>query len=100
MLSRYYGLLKVVLFPFILFYKFLSLVFWNKDENNIEAQNIDIGESQETDISDSVKDSDKIPLKFIPKLSSEAYEVDINIICAGEDPIEVRSSIKEVASTL
>lgn len=34
------------------------------------------------------------------KLRSEAYEVDINLVCAGEDDIEVRASIQEIASTL
>jgi len=39
-------------------------------------------------------------MKFLSKLSSEAYEVEINIICAAEDSIEARSAISEISSTL
>ena len=39
-------------------------------------------------------------MKFLSKLSSEAYEVEMNIICASEDPLEARASISEIASTL
>ncbi len=47
-----------------------------------------------------IENPDAIDIKFLQKLSSEGYEVDINIICAGEDPVEVRSAIKEIAATL
>lgn len=49
---------------------------------------------------DFTENPDKIDPKFLSKLSSEAYEVDLNIVCAGEDQIEVRSAISEIASTL
>lgn len=47
-----------------------------------------------------MENPDKIGPKFLTKLSSEAYEVDINIISAGENEMEVRSAITEIASTL
>jgi hypothetical protein len=61
-------------------------------------------ESDEKTTNDQTKDilenPDKIDAKFVSKLSSEGYEVDINIICAGENDLEVRSAITEIASTL
>ena len=51
-----------------------------------EAVDIAPLETDETKTADQTKDilenPDKIDAKFLSKLSSEGYEVDINIICA------------------
>ena len=92
-----YKYFKILFFPFIILAKVTALIF---GKNNQEIpQNI-----EEESILDKTKDilenPDKIDTKFLSKLSSEWYEVDINIVCAGEDILEVRSAINEIASTL
>jgi hypothetical protein len=95
-----YKYLKILMFPFILIWRFISLLIRRNSEEVIAP----ISEWEEKTTSDQTKDilenPDKIDTKFLSKLSSEGYEVDINIVCAGENDIEVRSAISEIASTL
>ncbi len=92
---------QILFFPFLFFGKFIRLIFqrWSTEEMEFPMQ-----ETWEKTTSDQTQDilenPDKIDIKFLSKLSSEAYEVDINIICAGEDPLETRASIREIASVL
>jgi len=94
-----YKLAKIVFFPVILFGKFMSLIIPKPDAIDIKPL-----ETEEKVTADKTKDilenPDKIDPKFLTKLSGEAYDVDINIISAWENEIEVRSAITEIASTL
>ena len=88
-----YKYFKIVMFPFFLLGKLLSLLV----RRNEEDTDIGITQGDEKITQDQTKDilenPDKIDAKFLSKISSEGYEVDINVICAGENEIEVRSAI-------
>lgn len=88
---------KILTFPFILLIKFLGLVVYRKQDEEVPTIS---QENQAWNDKDFIENPDKIDPKFLSKLSSEGYQVDINIICAGEDNVEVRSAISEIASTL
>ena len=91
-----YKYFKIGMFPFILLGKFIKLLFWRSESEKIEPSL----EQWSDATSDILENPDKIDMKFLSKLSSEAYEVEINIICAAEDSIEARSAISEISSTL
>ena len=88
---------QIIFFPFFLLWKLLVLLFnrWNKDtwETLPPEEAVDYA-------NDILENPDKIDPKFLAKLSSEWYEVDISVVCAGEDELEVHSAIKEISSTL
>ena len=86
------------MFPFILLWKIISLLIprW-ASESEIR------GEEHSSDAekaSNQLDNPDSIDAKFLSKLSSEAYRVEMNIICAGEDSLETRAAVGEIASTL
>jgi len=99
LLHRYFVIAKILFFPVILVAKLIAMTL-----PKTEAIDVVPFESDEKITSDKTKDilenPDKIDPKFLTKLSSEAYEVDINIISAWENEVEVRSAITEIASTL
>jgi len=100
MLSPKYKYFKIIIFPIILFLKFLRLIFRT---NNTEEINVEEGEednSKELKEADIIDENSKTPKYFLNKIAHEGYLTSINIIHAWEDPIEARSSIKEVFSTL
>ena len=98
MLHPIFKYLKILLFPFILLWKLLRLLFSRDSDEAIPAQTEEAVSWDKT--KDILENPDKIDPKFLSKLTSEWYEVDINVICAGEDDIEVRSAIQEISSTL
>lgn len=85
LLSKYLILLKVLSFPFILFWKIVKL-FLKRDEED---------SSEETE-----KKEDEVAEYFKTKLSLSGFNTSINIIHAWEDKIEANASIKEISSTL
>ena len=90
----FFPVLKVLFFPLLLLGKFVKLVIGYGSESQA---------SQETgseEIKNIPENPENIDIKFLQKLSSEAYEVDVTLLCAGEDELEVRSAIREIASTL
>jgi len=94
-----YKYCKIVFFPFMLLLRLLGLIFKRNEETaEIAPVTDDIKTADQT--KDILENPDKIDPKFLSKLTSEWYEVDINVICAGENPLEVRSAISEIASTL
>lgn len=94
-----YKLVKIWLFPIIILWKLVSLSIPKPEA--IDIKPLEADEKQTSDkTKDILENPDKIDTKFLTKLSSEAYEVDINIVCAGENDLEVRSAITEIASTL
>jgi len=42
----------------------------------------------------------QIPKNFINKITLLGYETSVNVIHAGEDEIEAKSSVREMFSTL
>ena len=98
MLSPYYIIFKIIVFPFLLILKFFVLVF-KRQEDKVEEElkEDDLENINEENIWD---DDNKIPKYFLNKISHEWYVTSINIIHAWEDPVEAKSSIKEVFSTL
>lgn len=99
MLHPGYKIAKIAVFPLVILWKLISLAIPKPETIDIKPL-----ETDEKITADKTKDilenPDKIDPKFLTKLSSEAYEVDINIISAGENDMEVRSAITEIASTL
>jgi len=91
--------LKLIFSPFILLAKFLRLILWIWASQ--EADNTQVLERESQDLRSDLQDNpDSIDPKFLPKLRSEWFEIDVNLICAWEDQFEVEASIKEIASTL
>ncbi|MDA9129352.1 type IV secretion system DNA-binding domain-containing protein [Candidatus Gracilibacteria bacterium] len=98
LLHKNYKYVKIILLPFILIGKFIQLLIpRNTEEEKVSPEEDKNALDQNKDIGEN---PDQIDPKFLTKLSSEGYEVDINIVCAGEDEIEVRSAIQEISSTL
>lgn len=87
LLSKYFIVFKILVFPFILFWKFIS-IFTKKDE-------------EESNSSEENDDSEEWVKKFLKnKLSLSGYNTSINIIHAWEELVEWRSTIREIYSTL
>ena len=97
LLHPYFWYVKIIFFPLVLLGKFFNVLFFRNTQDGIPQEGED---SWDTLAKNTIENPDSIDPKFLAKLSSEAYEVDINVICAGEDIIEVRSAVKEIASTL
>ncbi len=87
LLSKYFIVFKILVFPFILFWKLIS-IFTKKDE-------------EESNSSEENDDSEEWVNKFLKnKLSLSGYKTSINIIHAWEELVEWRSTIREIYSTL
>jgi hypothetical protein len=84
-LNKNFKFLKLGLIPFYGIAIFIKLIFWKW---------ISSGETS--------KDKEEIEIKpsFLSKISHPGYKVSINIIHAGEKPMEGRMAIKEIFSTL
>lgn len=94
-----YRYFKIIFFPFFLLLKLFSLLVPKTDQEiQITAESEE--EKKAEGIKDIIDNPDAINPKFLAKLASEWYETDINILCAGEDALETRSAIREIASTL
>lgn len=87
LLSRYFIILKILVFPFIFLWKLISL-FTKKDD-----------EESSTPIESD--DNEEWVNKFLKnKLSLSWYKTSINIIHAWEEYVEWRATIREIYSTL
>jgi len=94
-----YKVVKIIFFPLLLIWKLIAMTIPKTE--TIDIQPLETEDKTPWDkTKDILENPDKIDPKFLTKLSSEAYEVDINIISAGENEMEVRSAITEIASTL
>lgn len=94
LLHPIFPVFKIIFFPILLLGRFLRLVLGYSGKTQYTSEVQDSQEKQ------TLENPDSVDVKFLQKLSNEGYEVDINIICAGEDNFEVQSSIKEIAATL
>ena len=86
LLSKYFIVFKILVFPFILLWKFIS-IFTKKDEEESSQED---KEEWEEWVSKFLKN----------KLSLSGYKTSINIIHAWEEQVEGRSTIREIYSTL
>mgnify|MGYP001942590458 CR=1 FL=1 len=88
LLSKYYILIKILLFPFFILGKFIWL-FFSKSEEADEATETEGDEKEEK------------PAEFYKnKIAKGGYNTSIHLIHAWEDPVEAKSSIREIYSTL
>lgn len=86
LLSKYFIVFKILLFPFILFWKLISIFTKKEEESSHSEEN---------------NDSEEWVNKFLKnKLSLSGYKTSINIIHAWEESVEWRSTIREIYSTL
>jgi len=93
--------LKILFFPLLLILKFINL-FFSKAEDKIEDTVWETWDKEEKK-SEEVTVGDKtvsMPLKFINKISTSGYKTSLAIIHAGNDVVQWKMAIKEIASTL
>jgi len=86
LLSKYFVIIKILFFPFVLFWKIIS-IFSKKDDTESNVEDLDSSEEW-------------VNKFFKNKLSLSGYKTSINIIHAWEDNVEGRSTIREIYSTL
>ena len=101
LLNPKFKYLKLLLLPFILFGKLISLAIPEKqDELEKPEETEEKADERSVEQAEVEDEKVKIPKATFNKISLSGYETSVNIIHAGEDPIEARGSIKEVFSTL
>ncbi len=96
---KYFTYLKYLFYPFIFLAKIFPLFLAKQEveeKNNDETCEVE-KKSEEVEIDWK---SVEMPMKFVEKISSSGFKVGINIIHAGNDKIEWKMAIKEIASTL
>jgi len=95
--------LKILFFPILLFFKFISF-FSKKTEEKIEDKTWENSNEQEKKATkeEVVVDNKamEMPMKFVNKISQVGYTTSLNIIHAWEDFIQWKMAVKEIASTL
>ncbi len=93
---------KILLFPIIWFFKLIGLFLSKPEEKILETAWEDWNEDEKWGWDEVVVDNKTVnmPMKFITKISSPGYKTSLNIIHAGEDTIEWKMAVKEIASTL
>ena len=102
LLNKKLKYVKILLFPIILFFKFIAL-FLSKPEDTINIVNEWENADEQTSWKEEVVVDNKtvnMPMKFINKISHPWYKMSMSIIHAWEDVIEWKMAIKEIASTL
>lgn len=92
LLSKYFIIAKILLFPFVLLWKLISL-FIPKWEEQEEVDDDKKSEDKNPDERDT-------PEYFKNKLSLSGYKTSINVIHAWEDQVEWKWAIREIYSTL
>jgi len=96
---KYFTYLKYLFYPFIFLAKIFPLFLAKQEveeKNNDETCEVE-KKSEEVEIDWK---SVEMPMKFVEKISSSGFKVGINIIHAGNDKIEWKMAVKEIASTL
>ncbi len=92
---------KILFFPFIIFWKFLSLVFYRKNEEDWLWEKKDAVRELTQKLIDEWKNmDDNQKPRFYDKLSGKWFRVTINLIHAWEDKFEAITSLKEIAATM
>jgi len=92
---------KILIFPIVLFFKFIGLLF-DRTSGWKNVENIDKNE-EDSDNKESdyvIDEKINVPKGMKNKITLEWFNTSINIIHAWDDRIEARSSIREIFSTL
>lgn len=94
--------LKILLFPIIWFFKFIGFFLSKPEEKILENAGENWNEDEKWGWDEVVVDNKTVnmPMKFINKISNPGFQTSLNIIHAGDDVIEWKMAIKEIASTL
>jgi len=94
--------LKILLYPFILVFKFIALLLPKGESVDISSDNDWAKEEEATKEEITQVDDSKvaIPKNMKNKISLEWFNTSINVVHAWEDFVEARASIKEIFSTL
>ncbi len=99
-----YPYIKIVLFPFVLIGKMLSAIFSHSTPEEPQAEAGEKSVDKNDDNAENTRAVDgkniEIPKGIFNKISLNGYETSVVIAHAGEDPVEARSAIKEIYSTL
>lgn len=89
LMSKYYILIKILLFPLFILGKFISLFFKKAEE------------AEEAEWDNKEEEKEEKPIEFYKnKINKSGYNTSMHIIHAWEDPVEAKSSIREIYSTL
>lgn len=88
LMSKYYIFIKIIFFPFFILGKIISMMFKRSDEEGESSSEKDEGSDE------------KSQSFYHNKISKPGYETSIHLIHAWEDPVEAKSSIREIFSTL
>jgi len=103
LLSPKFIYLKILFYPLVLILKLINL-FFRKSEDKIEDNILEDWEKKEQKAGkeEVVIDNKTVsmPLKFINKISTSGYKTSLAIIHAGNDVVQWKMAIKEIASTL
>lgn len=101
MLSKYFLLVKILFFPFWILWKIISIALPKGSDETIvadaEEETSAAHSEQEIDLED---EKEPIAQYFKNKISRNGFATSVNIIHAGEDPVEARSAVREIFSTL
>jgi Type IV secretion-system coupling protein DNA-binding domain len=96
LLSPTYRVARIGFIPFIFLGKVISVLFPGGEAKLIKHDEEHWHDSHGHEI----EEEDDENKKFFQKISQEAFEVSINIICASEKEEERKISVKEIFSTL
>lgn len=100
MLSNHYKYIQILFFPFWLIWKLLLLFIPKSQEQDNKEDNSEWNNSQNSKGLVVDESEGAISSYFKDKIGLNGYAVSINVIHAGEDPVEARSAIREIYSTL
>ncbi len=94
---------KIVVYPLIMILKLITLFIKKPEETS--SQNIETSDNDDEQASnkETVEVNNKtldMPEKFVSKISHPGYQISMNILHVGDDILEWKMAIKEVASTL
>lgn len=98
LLSKSYKYFKYWFLPFKLFIKLIWIIV--KPDSYLSHDNDKSNDWKEKEKTTQDEDRENIPLQIKNKLFLSWFACSINIISAGEDEIESKSSVKEIFSTL
>lgn len=100
-----YPYIKIAFFPFFLIGKLIRAVFSQKSSSPDKVsekgeKNVDKNDDNASQTWAVDEKNVEIPKWIFNKISLNGYETSVVIAHAGEDPVEARSAIKEIYSTL
>ncbi|MDP2090132.1 MAG: type IV secretion system DNA-binding domain-containing protein [Candidatus Gracilibacteria bacterium] len=92
--------LKILLFPLILLFKIFGLFFKKSKKTDGGTSDEILDDNSKDELTDTVEEKISVPKYMKNKLILEGFLTSINVIHAGEDQVEAKSTIREIYSTL